>query len=168
MEIPLDQTDLKKTDAIKTFEGKYLTFVLDTEIYGIEILKVREIIGIVEITAIPQSPDYLKGIINLRGKVIPVTDLRLLFGMNETEYTHETCIIVAEVGKSHLGVVVDTVSEVLDVKREQIEDSSNFGNTIDSSYILGLGKVKDKIIILLNINKVLNTEDLALVEKISK
>jgi len=149
-------------------EGKYLTFFLDTEVYGIEILKVREIIGIIDITPIPKSPDYLKGIINLRGKVIPVVDLRLKFSMDAVDYTHETCIIVVEVNDTHLGIVVDTVSEVLDIKNRDIEEPGSFGNTIDSNYMLGLGKIKNKIIILLDINKVLSTEDLAMVERMAQ
>ncbi len=159
---------LNETIADDNNGGKYLTFTLSEETYGIEILKVREIMGIIDITPIPQSPDHLKGIINLRGKVIPVTDLRLMFSMTEAEYTHKTCIIVAEVNKTHLGIIVDTVSEVLDIKPEEIEEPSNFGNTLDTNYMLGLGKVKEKIVILLDINRILSTEDMALVEKIAK
>lgn len=158
-----------KTDAEKTanYIGKYLTFMLQDEVYGIEILKVREIIGIPEITPVPQSENYLKGIINLRGKVIPVIDLRIKFSMSEMEYTHETCIIVVEVNNVHVGIIVDTVSEVLDIKSDEFERSANIGNTIDTDFIFGLGKVKNKIIILLDINKVLNADEFAVVENIS-
>ncbi len=97
-------------------EGKFLTFALSNEEYGIEILKVREIMGIMEITPVPQTPDYMKGVINLRGKVVPIIDLRLKFAMPEVEHTKETCIIVAEVGTAQVGIIVDSVSEVTDIK----------------------------------------------------
>jgi purine-binding chemotaxis protein CheW len=149
-------------------EGKFLTFVLNNEEYGIEILKVREIIGVIGITPVPQTPDYLKGVINLRGKVIPVIDLRLKFSMTEEEHKQETCIIVVEVNNAPIGVVVDNVSEVLDIKSEEVEDTPQFGHEIDTSFIMGLGKAKDKIIILLDIDKVLSTEELEIVEQLAQ
>jgi purine-binding chemotaxis protein CheW len=151
----------------KSHEGKYLTFVLGTEEYGIEILKVREIIGIMDITSVPQTPDYMKGVINLRGKVIPVIDLRLKFSMTEQEHTQETCTIVVEVNDSLIGIIVDTVSEVVDVGSEEIEDTPQLGQGIDTDFITGLGKVKGKIIILLDIEKVMSTEELEMVEEIA-
>ncbi|MFQ5712955.1 MAG: chemotaxis protein CheW [Candidatus Scalinduaceae bacterium] len=153
---------------IKSYEGKFLTFALSNEEYGIEILKVREIIGIMEITPVPQTPDYMKGVINLRGKVIPIIDLRLKFSMPEVGHTKETCIIVAEVGTAQVGVIVDSVSEVTDIKGEDIEEAPNFGQEIDTSFIMGLGKTKKKkIIILLDIEKVLTTEELKMAEQIA-
>jgi purine-binding chemotaxis protein CheW len=149
-------------------EGKFLTFVLNNEEYGIEILKVREIIGVIGITPVPQTPDYLKGVINLRGKVIPVIDLRLKFSMTEEEHKQETCIIVVEVNNAPIGVVVDNVSEVLDIKSEEVEDTPQFGHEIDTSFIMGLGKAKEKIIILLVIDKVLSTEELEMVEQLAQ
>ncbi len=146
-------------------EGKFLTFVLSKEEYGVEILKVREIMGIMEITPVPQTSDYMKGVINLRGKVIPIIDLRLKFAMPEVEHTKETCIIVAEVGATQVGVIVDSVSEVTDIKGEDIEDAPNFGQEIDTNFIMGLGKMKEKIIILLDIEKVLTAEDLEIVKQ---
>jgi purine-binding chemotaxis protein CheW len=146
-------------------EGKFLTFVLSKEEYGVEILKVREIMGIMEITPVPQTSDYMKGVINLRGRVIPIIDLRLKFAMPEVEHTKETCIIVAEVGATQVGAIVDSVSEVTDIKGEDIEDAPNFGQEIDTNFIMGLGKVKDKIIILLDIEKVLTAEDLEIVKQ---
>lgn len=151
----------------KSHEGKYLTFVLGTEEYGIEILKVREIIGIMDITSVPQTPDYMKGVINLRGKVIPVIDLRLKFAMTEEEYTQETCTIVVEVNSSLIGIIVDTVSEVVDVGSEEIEETPQFGQGIDTDFITGLGKVNEKIIILLDIEKVMSTEELEMVEEMA-
>jgi purine-binding chemotaxis protein CheW len=145
--------------------GKYLTFVLSGEEYGLEILKVREINGMMAITAVPRMPDYVKGVINLRGKVIPVIDLRLKFGMCETEQTAETCIIVVDVGGSLMGVIVDQVSEVLDIRGEDIEDAPNIGVNIDTGFILGMGKSKGTVKILLDIDKVLSDSDYAALEE---
>ncbi len=155
-----------KGKGISSYEGKFLTFALSNEEYGVEILKVREIMGLMEITPVPQTPDYMKGVINLRGKVIPVVDLRLKFSMPEVEHTKETCIIVAEVGTAQVGVIVDSVSEVTDIKGEDIEESPNFGQEIDTNFIMGLGKTKKKIIILLDIEGVLTTEELKMAEEI--
>ena len=135
--------------------GKYLTFVLAEEEYGLEILKVREINGIMDITAVPRVPTYIKGVINLRGKVIPVIDLRLKFGMEETPHTSETCVIVVHVKGVLMGIVVDCVSEVLDVAAEDIEESPSFGTTVNTDFILGMGKAKGSVKILLDIKKVL-------------
>lgn len=144
----------------KAKEGKYLTFVLGHEEYGLEILKVREIISVMEITEVPQVPPFIKGVINLRGKVIPIIDLRLKFGMSAIEYTRETCIIVVNVRDLLLGIVVDTVAEVLDIMEKDIDPSPTFGSTIKTDFILGMGKVKGKIKILLDIDRVLSTEEL--------
>ena len=149
-------------------EGKYLTFVLGSEEYGIEIIKVREIIGIMDITTVPQTPDYMKGVINLRGKVIPVIDLRLKFSMSEEEYTQETCVIVVEVNNTHIGIIVDSVSEVQDISGSEIEEPPVLGKGVDTNFILGMGKVKEKIIILLDIEKVLTSEDLDMAKEIAE
>ena len=143
--------------------GKYLTFKLAGEEYGLEILKVREIIGMMDITAVPQTPDFVKGVIHLRGKVIPVVDLRLKFGMEEKEVTEETCTIVVEVNELQMGIIVDTVQEVLDVREEQIEDPPKFGAQVNTDFILGMGKVGEDVKILLDIEKVLNCEDLVMI-----
>ena len=139
--------------------GKYLTFALSNEEYGLEILKVREIIGYMQITAVPQTPAHVKGVINLRGQVIPVVDLRLKFGMNAAEVTEETCIIVVEITqddrKFQTGIVVDRVKEVLDIEGESIEDAPQFGANVDTNFILGMGKVNGAVKILLDIDKVL-------------
>ena len=149
-------------------EGKFLTFVLGEEIYGIEILKASEIIGLMDITTVPQTPDYMKGVINLRGKVIPVIDLRKKFSMQEGVHTQETCVIVVEVNSSSIGLIVDSVSEVSDITGEEIENAPSYGQGIDTSFIMGLGKVKDKIIILLDIDAVLSTEELEMVEELAE
>jgi purine-binding chemotaxis protein CheW len=144
--------------------GKYLTFQLANEEFGIRVLKVREIMGIQEITAVPQTPAHVKGVINLRGKVVPVIDLRLKFSLPAAEYTQRTCIIVTQVqGESAsvlMGVVVDGVSEVLTLAGTEIEDTPDFGEEISTSYLLGMAKVKDKVKILLDIDKVLSSQEL--------
>ena len=151
-------------------EGKYLTFALGVEEYGLEILKVKEIIGIMTITAVPQTPSYVKGVINLRGKVIPVIDLRLKFAMNYLEYNERTCIVVVDIvneagNKVIMGIVVDSVSEVLNIKAEEIEDAPTFGFSLNTDYILGMAKIKNSVKILLDIDKVL-TLDSAIAETI--
>lgn len=145
-------------------EGKYLTFALGTEEYGLEILKVREIIGYMEITGVPRTPDYVKGVINLRGQVIPVIDLRSKFGMEQSEVSEQTCIIVVEVTQQNqnfsTGIIVDHVEEVLDIEGKNIEEAPNFGSSINTDFILGMGKVGESVKILLDIDKVLATTDL--------
>jgi chemotaxis signal transduction protein len=211
-------------------EGKYLTFSLAREGYGIGILKIKEIIGMLPITSVPQTPEYVKGVINLRGKVIPVIDLRLRFGMQEIDYTERTCIIVIEAqapqmgkcwkakncnkkdcpahenkdlrcwiisgtfcrdeiqGSFHekieacrkcgfyrlanehapvltMGIVVDSVSEVLNIKAEEIQDTPTFGTKLNTDYILGMAKMDGGVKILLDIDRVLSAEEIAVVEK---
>ena len=150
-------------------EGKYLTFSLVDEEYGIGILKIREIIGMMPITSVPQTPPFVKGVINLRGKVIPVMDLRLRFGMAESEYTERTCIIVVEMegsaGTVQIGIVVDAVSEVLNIKGEDIEATPTFGTNLNTEYILGMAKMEGGVKILLDIDKVLNSEELAVLQE---
>ena len=149
-------------------EGKYLTLSLAEEEYGIGILKIKEIIGLLPITTVPQTPDFVKGVINLRGKVIPVVDLRLRFGIKAADYTERTCIIVVEItgysGTVLIGIVVDSVSEVLSIKNENIEDTPIFGTTLDTSYILGMAKMEGGVKILLDIDRVLNSEEVAALE----
>lgn len=139
--------------------GKYLTFYLAGEEYGLEILKVHEIIGTMPITPVPRTPEHIRGVINLRGKVIPVIDLRLKFGMDFMEATDHTCIIVVQAQQREIGVVVDKVSEVLDIATEEIDDSPAFGSDINTDYILGIGKAEGKVKLLLDIDKALSTAD---------
>jgi len=136
-------------------EGKYLTFTIGKVDYGVEILKVREIIGLMNITSLPQMPMYMKGVINLRGKIIPVIDLRLKFGMPSIEMSVETCIIVINLKDVLIGIIIDKVKEVLDIKQGDIESAPNLGSSVDTDYILGISKVNDTAKILLNIEKVL-------------
>jgi len=145
--------------------GKYLTFRLGAEEFGVRVDKVREIMGVQEITAVPQTPDYLKGVINLRGKVIPVVDLRLKFGLEAVEYTQRTCIIVVqvrgEVSLMQVGLVVDTVSEVLNLVGADIENTPDFGSQLTTPFILGMAKVKGKVKILLDIDRVVSAQEMA-------
>jgi purine-binding chemotaxis protein CheW len=150
--------------------GKYLTFELGREEFGIQVLKVREIMGIQDITAVPQTPVYVKGVINLRGKVIPVVDLRLKFGLQQVDYTQRTCIIVVQVtgeaGAMLVGIVVDGVSEVLNVTAADIEDTPDFGHGVSTPYILGMAKTKGKVKILLEIDQVLSSQELQGIEHV--
>jgi len=159
----------EQTKVLQDKEGKYLTFALGSEEYGLEILKVREIIGYMDITAVPQTPSYVKGVINLRGQVIPVIDLRSKFGMETAKITEETCIIVVEIRqdgkKFSTGIVVDHVQEVLDIDGENIEESPQFGSSVNTDFILGMGKVGESVKILLDIDKVLGNCEL---EKITQ
>ena len=152
-------------EATKVTEGgKYLTFVLDGEEYGLEILTVREIIGLMAITVVPRTPNYVRGVINLRGKIIPVVDLRVKFGMQAIETTEETCISVVEVTRNdrsvEMGILVDRVSEVLDIAGEEIDDTPSFGGGFNASFILGMAKAKDSVKILLNIDAVMSGDEI--------
>jgi len=144
--------------------GKYLTFMIGKEEFGVGVLKVREIMGIQDITAMPQTPPYLKGVINLRGKVIPVIDLRLKFGLPRIDYNERTCIIVVQVNSGSavlpMGIVVDEVSEVITMAPGDIEDTPDFGANIAINYILGMAKIKGKVKILLDIDAVLTNREI--------
>jgi purine-binding chemotaxis protein CheW len=149
--------------------GKYLTFVLEGEEYGIGILKVKEIIGIMPVTTVPRTPAYMKGVINLRGKVIPIVDLRVRFGMGSREYTEKTCIIVVEIAsggqKAVIGILVDSVSEVLNIKDADIEDAPNSDSRLNTDYILGMAKTGERVKILLEIDRVLSSAEMDILEK---
>jgi purine-binding chemotaxis protein CheW len=155
-------------DLTKKNAGKYLTFTLGKEDYGIAIIKVKEIIGIMAITEIPDNPEYAKGVINLRDKVIPIIDLRLKFHMEPKEYDSRTCIIVVEISaagrETQIGIIVDAVSEVLTISENEIEPPANFGAHISQIFILGLAKIEKKIKILLDIDHVLTSEEVASLE----
>ncbi len=169
---PVEHTpagDSTGVNAMADKEGKYLTFMLAEEEYGISILKIKEIIGMMPITTIPQTPEFVKGVINLRGKVIPVIDLRLRFGMDAIDYTERTCIIVVEIegsaGTVQIGIVVDAVSEVLNVNAEDVEETPTFGAKLNTDYILGMAKMEGGVKILLDIDRVLNGDEVALLER---
>jgi purine-binding chemotaxis protein CheW len=151
-------------NAMSDKEGKYLTFSLADEEYGIGILQIKEIIGMMPVTSVPRTPEFVKGVINLRGKVIPVMDLRLRFRMEAIDYTDRTCIIVVEIeghsGTVLMGIVVDAVSEVLNIRAQDLEETPAFGTSLDTAYILGMAKMEGGVKILLDIDKVLNTGEM--------
>lgn len=158
------------TDSIVSHrEGKYLTFNMAAEEYGIGILKIKEIIGMMPITSVPKTPEFVKGVINLRGKVIPVIDLRLRFGMETIKYDERTCIIVVEIsadaGTVQIGIVVDSVSEVLNIQRDEIEDTPAFGTQLSMDYILGMAKMEGAVKILLDIDRVLSVAEIEALDK---
>jgi purine-binding chemotaxis protein CheW len=168
----MTHVDEKIDQAVKAMadkEGKYLTFTLAEEEYGIGILEIKEIIGMLPITSVPQTPDFVKGVINLRGKVIPVMDLRLRFGMPSIDYTERTCIIVVEIAGSTgtilIGIVVDAVSEVLNIKGDDIEKTPTFGTKLNTDYILGMAKMEGSVKILLDIDRVLSNDELTLLSE---
>lgn len=141
-----------------TVDQKLLTFSLGEEGYGISILRVKEIIGMLDITQVPRTPAFIKGVINLRGKIIPIMDLRMKFGMDQKPYNERTCIIVIEVNMQGnqrlLGVVVDTVAEVINIAAEEIEPPPQYGSKLEHNLIAGMGKVKDRVFIILDIDEV--------------
>lgn len=144
--------------------GKYLTFVVNREEFGVAVLKVREIMGIQEVTPMPRTPEWMKGVINLRGKIIPVVDLRLKFGLAAADYTERTCIVVVQIRSGAdllpMGIIVDEVSEVVTMSAGDIEDTPDFGSGADTAYILGMAKIKGKVKILLDIDQVLNNQEI--------
>jgi len=151
-----------ETGTLNDLAGKYLTFKLEAEEYGLEILKVQEIIKMMEITHIPRTPAYVKGVINLRGKVIPVINLRLKFEMNEIDNTEKTCVIVVQIGEDMvtMGIVVDEVSEVLDIAGDAIEPPPSMGSSVETQFILAMAKAKGSVKILLDIDNVFSSAEL--------
>lgn len=149
--------------------GQFLTFLLRGEMYAIGILHIKEILGYGELTTVPMMPDFIRGVINLRGAVVSVVDLRARFGDQQSEITKRTCIVIVEVtteeGRQDIGVVVDLVSEVLEIAASEIEPAPTFGAKIRADFIQGMGKVNDKFVILLNVDKVLSVDELSLVSQ---
>lgn len=149
---------------MKTNDGKHLVFLLNGNGYGIPILEISEIIGLMKVTPVPKTPNYIKGVINLRGKVIPVMDLRLKLGMQEKEADEETCIIIINISlenmNKQIGVLVDTVSEVFDIPLSEIEPPPNYESQTQGDVFDGVGKVKDKLVMLLNMKKTLCTNEM--------
>jgi purine-binding chemotaxis protein CheW len=157
------QVEERASGSSQKLAGKYLTFTLQRESYGIDVLQVREIIRLTDITTVPQMPEYVKGVINLRGKIIPVMDLRLRFGFPNVENTDQTCIVVVQVklpdGKlTQMGLIVDGVEEVINIGTGDIEETPSFGGTITADYMLGMAKIKGVVKTLLNIDRALAIE----------
>jgi purine-binding chemotaxis protein CheW len=166
------ETVVHETGIAEKLAGKYLTFRLADEEYGLEILKVQEIIQMQAVTRVPRTPEYVRGVINLRGKVIPVVDLRKKFDLDSCEDTDKTCIIVVQI-LSHesvvtMGIIIDEVKEVLDIKAENIEETPSFGASIDTEFILGIGKIGSSVKILLDIDKVLSAQEIHDLKKTSQ
>jgi len=165
--------DPSSTSAAKLdLSGKYLTFVLGNESYGIPVLKIREIISMLHITPVPQMPSYVKGVINLRGKVIPVIDLRVKFSLQNEEVTDSTCIVVVQVAvgsgdTKQIGLIVDAVEEVANIAQADIEPAPDFGGTVEVSYILGMAKVKGAVKSLLDIDKVIAADTIARLDSLA-
>ena len=147
----------------KSVHGKFLTFMVSKERYGIDILIVQEIIGVTHITTVPRCPDYMKGVINLRGKIIPVIDIRLKFGIEPIPYDERTCIIVVHLSKEGqtvpVGVIVDTVLEVIDFAEQDVEPAPNYGQQLETSFVLGIGKRESAINILIDIERIISVAD---------
>lgn len=147
--------------------NQYLSFILDKDIFAIEISRVREVLEYSRVTKVPKSPDFLCGVINLRGRVVPVVDMRLKFGMTKTEQTVDTCIIIVEIHIDEeltvLGAMVDSVREVIELESQEIEPPPRIGTHLDTSFIKGMGKKNDEFIIILDINKVFSLSELTIV-----
>ncbi len=161
--------EARGTNKVGTLKGgKFLTFLMANEKYGLEILKVREIMGMMDVTSVPTTPPFIRGVINLRGKVIPVVDLRRKFGIEAKEDTERTCIIVVHLvhaaQEMTMGIIVDEVSDVLEISQDQIEPPPSFGANIRTDFILGMGKSEQKVMTLLDIDRVLTEQEAALVE----
>jgi purine-binding chemotaxis protein CheW len=158
-----------KEQQVSQKQDKYLTFKLNNEEYGLEILKVREIIGYIEPTEIPRTNDYVKGVVNLRGQVVPVIDLRTRFGMPEAEITEKTCIIVVQIEHNdtlvNTSIIVDQVEEVLNINEDDIECTEQFGTNVNSDFILGIAKMEDSVTILLDIDKILSAGEIVDLQK---
>ncbi len=148
--------------------GEYLTFILGTEEYGIEILKVQEIRGYDAVTRIANTPDFIKGVINLRGHIVPIIDLRIKFKLGKVEYNEFTVVIILNIGNRVIGIVVDGVSDVLALTAEQIRAVPDLVSDIDNKYLLGLGTVGDRMLILVDIERLMSSQDMALVEAASE
>lgn len=140
--------------------NKYLTFSVDKEVFGLDIQHVDDIIGIQDITLVPEQPEYIKGVINLRGKIIPTMDVRARFKKEERAYDDRTCIVVLNMHNTSVGVIVDRVVEVLDINEDQIAEPPRFSDEYQSYYISGIGKINDDIAMLLDCNKLLNYEQI--------
>lgn len=150
--------------------GKYLTFCLEEEHYGLEIMRVQEIVGLLPVTRVPRLPHHIAGVVNLRGRVVPVMDLRLAFGLPDPKMNERTCIVVVHTikgdgSKVTMGVLVDEVSDVVDLAADRIEDTPEFGTEVDTDFIKGVGRLEERVVLLLDIDLVLSVSDMEAIEK---
>lgn len=159
-----EKTTVLEKELLESKDGKHLIFQLAERGYGIPILKVSEIVSLMEITPVPKTPNYIKGVVNLRGKIIPVMDLRVKFDMEEKEYDEQTCIIIVNIaignGKKQIGIVVDVVSEVFDIPLSEIDPPPKYSTHNEEAFLNGIGKVKGKVVMLLNIEEVVYSEEI--------
>lgn len=173
MSLPVSKTAVRKTAAVtpQGEQGQYLTFALRSEMFAIGILHIKEILEYGQLTAVPMMPEFIRGVINLRGAVVPVVDLGARFGGLRSEITKRSCIVIVEVtsdeGQQDIGVVVDSVSEVLEIPASEIEPAPTFGAKIRADFISGMGKVNDKFVIILNVDQVLSVDELAQLERVA-
>ena len=160
-------SEIKKTKELSS-ANRFLTFFVDEEQYGIDISKIKEIIAPINITHIPKTPDFVKGVINLRGSIIPVVDIRLKFGMDEQEMDMDTAIIIYEVDKASIGFIVDQVEDVLTLEKSHISDAPRFGSSIDTSFIENVTEVGKDVVMLLNLEKIFEAEELLDISKLER
>lgn len=151
----------------KSAAGEYLTFILGTEEYGLEILKVQEIRGYDAVTQIANTPDFIKGVVNLRGKIVPIVDLRIKFHLGKAEYNEFTVVIILTLSGRVVGIVVDGVSDVTALKEEQIREVPALVTSIDTKYIVGLASMESKMLILVDIEQLMSSEDIALLDGVA-
>ena len=151
---------------------QYVTFCLAEELFGVEVSRTREILSVISVTSVPQTPDYMLGVINLRGQVVPVIDMRLKLGLSAADETQDTCIIVVEVlvdGEPIVvGALADAVREVLEIKSDAIEPPPRLGTRLNTEFIKGMGKVAEEFLILLDIDKIFNSDELVMVQEIAE
>ena len=171
MSLPANKQEMAMTEISQDDEGQFLTFTLAKEMFAIGILNIKEILEYGQVTSVPMMPEFIRGVINLRGAVVPVVDLRARFGGKQSEITKRTCIVIIEVTsedeRQDIGVVVDTVSEVLEIPDTEIEPPPAFGAKIRADFIAGMGKVNGNFVIILDVNKVLSVDELAMVTQAS-
>jgi len=153
-----DMMEKANREEIEELE-QYVTFLIGSETYGVEVLKVREIIGMTDITYVPNSLDFMSGVINLRGTVVPVVDMRKKFRIEEREYDSFTVILIVEIKETLIGMIVDSVSDVIDIPVESIQDTPHFSANIDTDYIRNIGKAGENLVIILDIDKILTSEE---------
>ncbi len=151
----------------KSAEGEYLTFVLGAEEYGLEILKVQEIRGYDAVTQIANTPEFIKGVVNLRGKIVPIVDLRIKFNLGKIEYNEFTVVIILNLHGRVVGIVVDGVSDVIALKEEQIRDVPSLVTSIDTKYIVGLATLEQRMLILVDIEQLMTSQEMALVDAVA-
>ncbi len=150
-------------DAVDT--NQYVTFLIGSEVYGVEVLRVQEIIGMTRVTQVPNSMHFMKGVINLRGTVVPVVDMRLRFAMDEKDYDNFTVILIVEVKGTMIGMIVDSVSDVVNIPVKDIQDTPHFSASIRTDYIKGIGRIEEDLVIVLDVDKILSHEEIEKIEQ---